>query len=558
MLTDEQLEAALKLIDSRYQKITEKYLRKVGGTINKIGELNQSSVNGLIQLRRMGVDVRTINRELRKVTGLTKKDLKKLYKKAAQEANTDARFSYVTKGVEPDNVRWDALVEDIWRQTAGTMDNLANSTVVADGYKAAVDEAIQAVTMGVTDYNVAIRDTIRQIGTAGMKVQYESGARKRLDSAVRMNVLDGVRQVQQKAQELIGEETGADGVEITAHPHSAPDHEPVQGKQFDLENFQKMQAGQRFEDTEGRSYKPFSRPITQWHCRHLVYYIILGVTKPMYAEEQLQQWEEDNQRGCVIDGKHYTTYQATQLMRKLELKIRQQKDTAILAKASGDTELRRECQGKISTLTKKYKEVAEKAGLKTRFDKTRVEGYKEIKKSSKPGEGGTVGKTVERYSDITQEWRDNAMPNSHAVEDAQEVTVSGNTYKVDGHNVVLDYSHHEKEIAELLEKEFGGEMKMLPRVNNPQGVSTPDYLFRGEGFDLKTIGETTGKNPLLNRIKKAKAQSDNFVFDITDSGLADSKVLEQITKAFSDKETEFVDKIVIVRNGRVVNVFKRA
>lgn len=377
MLTDEQLEAALKLIDSRYQKITEKYLRKVGGTINKIGELNPSSINGLIQLRRMGVDVRTINRELRKATGLTKKDLKKLYKKAVQEANTDARFSYVAKGVEPDNVRWEALVEYIWRQTAGTMDNLANSTVVADGYKAAVDEAIQAVTMGVTDYNAAIRDTIRKIGAAGMKVQYESGARKRLDSAVRMNVLDGVRQVQQKAQELIGEETGADGVEITAHPHSAPDHAPVQGKQFDLENFQRMQTGQSFADTKGRRYKPFSRPITQWHCRHLVYYIILGVTKPMYSEEQLQQWEEDNQRGCVIDGKHYTTYQATQLMRKLELKIRQQKDTAILAKASGDTELRRECQGKINALTKKYKDVAENAGLKTRFDKTRVEGYRE-------------------------------------------------------------------------------------------------------------------------------------------------------------------------------------
>lgn len=163
-----------------------------------------------------------------------------------------------------------------------------------------------------------------------------------------------------------------------------------------------------------------------------------------------------------------------------------------------------------------------------------------------------------RYADVTDEWRRTATPNSHEVEDAQEITVKGVSYKVDGHNVVLDYSRHEKEIAELLEKEFGGEIKMLPRVNNPQGVSTPDYMFRGEGYDLKTIGKTTGKNPLVNRIKKAKAQTKNFVFDITDADISDSKINEQIEKAFRDKETKFVDKILIIRNGKVIKVFKRA
>lgn len=495
MLTDEQLEAALKLIDSRYQKITEKYLRKVGGTINKIGELNQSSINGLIQLRRMGVDVRTINRELRKVTGLTQKDLKKLYKKAAQEANTDARFSYVAKGVEPDNVRWDALVEDIWQQTAGTMENLANSTVVADGYKAAVDEAIQAVTMGVTDYNAAIRDTIRQIGAAGMKVQYESGDRKRLDSAVRMNVLDGVRQVQQKAQELIGEEAGADGVEITAHPHSAPDHAPVQGKQFDLENFQRMQTGQAFADTKGRRYKPFSRPITQWHCRHLVYYIILGVTKPMYSEEQLQQWEEDNQRGCVIDGKHYTTYQATQLMRKLELKIRQQKDTAILAKASGDTELRRECQGKISALTKKYKEVAEKAGLKTRFDKTRVEGYRETSEDRKYQKELA---NREKFDKMVSEIKSNGLLPKNATVNMPPRQIDVEAMSFDDAHINAERGHNvTREIAEAWIKEskmsatvWNGKFERYYSKNGATYVDTIEKeirtAFAEKEFDEKT------------------------------------------------------------------------
>lgn len=388
MLTDKQIAKALDLIDDRYHEVITKYLQKVGKTINEIGHLNQSSINLLVQLRRMGVDVKTIERELQKVTKLTKKDIRTLYRKAAQEANTDARFSYVTKGVEPDSIRWEALVEDIWKQTAGAMDNLANSSVITDGYRSAIDDAVQAVTMGAADYNSTIRETVKRLGREGLQVEYESTylaadgqlkhRRRRLDSAVRQNILDGIRQVQQKAQELIGEEIGADGVDITAHPNSAPDHEPVQGRRFDLENFQRMQSGQDFEDVDGNHYEGFERPITQWRCRHLIFYILLGVTRRMYTDEQLDGWQSKNQKGCVIDGKHYTNYEATQLMRSLETEIRKQKDTAVLAKASGDDVLRRECQSNINKLTKKYNSVAEAAGLRKQMQKTRVEGFTPI------------------------------------------------------------------------------------------------------------------------------------------------------------------------------------
>lgn len=308
MLTDEQIAEALDLIDSRYQKVIKKYLQKVGTTINRIGKLNRSSVNLLIQLRRMGVDVQTIEQELQKVTRLTKKDIRTLYQKAAEEAHTDARFEYVTKGVEPSDVRWEALVEQLWMQSAGAMDNLARSTVISERYRAIIDEAVQAVTMGATDYNSTIRSAVKQLGRAGLQVKYHSGAVKRLDSAVRQNVLDGVRQVQQKAQELIGEEIGADGVDITAHPNSAPDHEPVQGRRFDLDNFRMMQSGFDFEDVDGKRYEGFKRPITQWCCRHLVYYILIGVSRRMYTDEQLKKWEEENHKGCTIGGRKFTNY----------------------------------------------------------------------------------------------------------------------------------------------------------------------------------------------------------------------------------------------------------
>ena len=407
MLTDELIADALELIDSRYHDVITKYLRKVGDTVNKIGHLNASSINLLIQLRRMGVDVRTIEQELQKVTNLTKKDIKTLYKKAAEEAASDSRIEYLSKGIEPDSIRWESLVENIWEQTSGAMENLANTSVLTDGYRDAIDDAVQAVTMGATDYNSAIRDTIKRIGQAGIQVEYDSTylasdgqikhRKRRLDSAVRQNVLDGIRQVQQKAQKLIGEEIGADGVDISAHPNSAPDHEPVQGRRFSLENFHRMQSAQDFEDVDGHQYAGFERPITQWRCRHVVFYILLGVTRRMYSDEQLQSWEDKNQQGCVIDGKKYTIYQATQLMRNIETEIRRQKDTAVLAKASGDSVLRRECQGNITRLTWKYNQVAEAAGLRKQMQRTQVDGFKPVSDEIVERIGRSVGAKAKNY-----------------------------------------------------------------------------------------------------------------------------------------------------------------
>lgn len=163
-----------------------------------------------------------------------------------------------------------------------------------------------------------------------------------------------------------------------------------------------------------------------------------------------------------------------------------------------------------------------------------------------------------KFTDITGNWYPDSVPNSHSVQDLQTYTVNGVSYEVDGHNVVLDYSAYEKEIAELLEREVGGELFMVPRVNNPQGVSTPDYLFHGKGYDLKTIGKTTGKNPIFNRVRKAKNQARRFVIDVSKAELAEDVIEQQIDKVFWSKETQFVEELVFIRDGKIIKVVKRA
>lgn len=131
-----------------------------------------------------------------------------------------------------------------------------------------------------------------------------------------------------------------------------------------------------------------------------------------------------------------------------------------------------------------------------------------------------------------------ATPNSHIVEDRQYFEYKGNRYNVDGKNVVLDYSSQEKNIAKRLEKTFGGEIYMLPRMNNPDGIQTADYLFRGEYWDLKKI-TGKGKHTLDSAIKKKKSQSNNFIFDIRNSEITVESINKQLTLIYKSKDRKW-------------------
>lgn len=380
MLTDKQIEEAYEIVRDRIDKVNDDYLQKVGEQIKAIGKLNPSSIHRLYQMGVYGANVRKLKKELAKALNLSQKEVNKLFEQAAKGEYEKAEFLAAEKGKQiipfSENLTLQKYIEALSAQTAETFLNFSNTTNIDEAYKEVVSDAIDSVARGVTDYNSAIRSSMRKLGGDGLRVTYESGLTRRLDTAIRMNILDGAKQVSQEAQRIIGEQIGADGVELSAHPFSALDHEAAQGRQFTLSEYEKMQSGEPFKDVDGKDYAGFRRPIAEWNCRHFASYIVLGVSPRRYTDRQLEEWKKANHEGCEIDGQHYTTYQASQLMRKLETKVREQKDIANLARAYGDDVSRREAQAKIRDLTAKYSEVAEKAGLRERRDKMIVESYK--------------------------------------------------------------------------------------------------------------------------------------------------------------------------------------
>lgn len=379
MLTDREIEAAYTRMRDRIDLVNAEYLKAVARQINAIGGLNASSIRKLAQMRIYRANVVKIKAALAKALNLSVQELQELLERAAREVYADADYMAVIRGRRLMQLEYNEplkkYISAVSAQTEERFHNYSNTTCIDENYQEAVTNAIDAVARGVTDYRSAIRDTMRKLGGDGLRITYESGVTRRMDTALRQNVLDGVKQIQQEAQRLIGEEIGATGVELSAHPFSAVDHEPAQGRQFSLQEFSRMQAGQPFTDANGNRYDGFKRPIGEWNCRHFASYIILGVSPRRYTDAQLKAWKEMNHKGCTIGGKHYTVYEASQLMRQLETSVRRQKDIANLAKLSGDDKLRREAQAKIVTLKAQYKAVSEASGLKQRAERMVVEGY---------------------------------------------------------------------------------------------------------------------------------------------------------------------------------------
>jgi len=160
------------------------------------------------------------------------------------------------------------------------------------------------------------------------------------------------------------------------------------------------------------------------------------------------------------------------------------------------------------------------------------------------------------HEDVTKEWLEKATPNSHDLVLQSYYEHNGKKYFVDGKYVIYDNSKDELETANWLKQTLGGEIIILPRINVPENIKTPDYLFRDEKWDLKKISGKT-KNTIDSILLKSKHQANNFIVDITNSKLTDTKVKNVIDNIYKHKNRKWINQIIIKRHNELIYVFKR-
>ena len=556
MLTPEQIEgfrlAAGRLIDP----VNTYLLKDIASRIQEAGKLTSTAAYEAWQVEWLGKGRKELERELSQLLGVTRREARKLLRSAARYGYDTTLSRYPGHLVPFDTNQ--AIQQIVSAAVTLAGDELKNITqtkailmvdpygryqALPKAYCACTDYAFQQVFTGAADYNTAIRQACAGIAKHGVSIAYASGVHTSLEAAVRRNIMGGLGLMTEQISRQNHDDLGCNGWEISAHANSAPDHEPIQGRQYSDKAYDTLNNG-------------LVRRIGTLNCGHVASPIILGVNSPQYSAEELEKFRQDNEAGVTFDGNHYTGYEATQMQRRLERAIRAQKRRVLLA-GPEDAAPRK---SRLVLLQQEYHRFSDGVGLRTEDERLEVSGFgpKQMKSAKAAVSKAAPAAKAVTFTDITGRWYPDADPNSHPVLELQEYASGGATYKVDGHNVVLDHDAHEKEIAELLEREVGGEIYLVPRVNNPQGVPTPDYLFHGRGYDLKTLSEKAGPNTMFQRVKKAKRQSRNFIIDVSDTKLDRETIAQQISKIFWSENTRFVDEIVIINDGRIVQVAKRA
>ena len=368
-------------------------LQRIGKRIKKYGKLSLADVKSINNIATVKQDMDAITKELAKVTGYNISQIEQMYGELLEEQHlaNQPLYDYRGKKFVPfaENRELQAIARAYAKSTGETMINLAKTKALCildsngnvkglqKAYTDVLDKAVMQVTTGATDFHTAMRDSIIELGGSGVRVDYGGGVTRRLDTVVRQNLLWGAKQASVEYNEMIGEELGCDGYEVDWHSNPRHSHEFMQGKQFVVGKARTIN-GVHFD-----SFDEANERLQDYGCLHYKTPVICGISEPRYSPEELKRLNEQNAKRYTIDGKEYSGYEITQMQRRLESSVRNEKTTRDLAKASGDNALVKRCNERIKAYQTKYNEISEITGIQG--DKKRMS----VARGAAPVKGAT-------------------------------------------------------------------------------------------------------------------------------------------------------------------------
>ena len=359
-------------------------LARIGKRIKTIGKMSVSDLQALNNVADVRGDMASIMRDLAKVTSQNVAQIYKMYSEVLEEQHLANKplYDYRKKTFVPfaENTELQAMAKAYAKSTAETMVNLAKTKALCildhNGnvkglqkyYTNVLDKAVMQVSTGATDFHTAMRDSIVELGGSGVRVDYGGGVTRRLDTAVRQNLLWGAKQASVEYNTMIGEELGCDGVEVDAHSNPRESHRFMQGQQYSLHG-KKTINGVVYEDFEASGA---SSALQDYGCLHYRTPILLGISEPRFSKKQLAEIEEQNNKEYTIGERTGNRYFWSQRMRNLESATREQKTIRDLARSSGDKVLVKKCNERIKAYRQKYDEICNATGLSTELKRLSV------------------------------------------------------------------------------------------------------------------------------------------------------------------------------------------
>lgn len=376
MLTPEQIDGLREAASRLTDPINEYIIRDVARRAAKAGRMTSTAAYQLWRAQEVGAAMEELEAYLQEYLGLTEREVQRLYRQAAQYGyDLDVKRLGAAAPAFEDNLALQQIVSASVELAGPELRNIIRTKALGficpDGqimalenaYYRTLDTAYSLVAHGAADYNTAVRRACNMLCDGGVKVvTYQSGQTATLEAAVRRSVIGGLGLMQEQIAQQTHDQLGCDGWEITAHANSAPDHEPIQGRQYSDKAYKELNDSLR-------------RRIGTLNCGHAAFGVILGVSTPQYTPQELAQFRAQNEEGINYEGRHYTGYEATQMQRKLERAIRKQKNQVIASREADDTTWQRQSRSKLNILRQRYREFSKEAGLIQQNERTFVSGF---------------------------------------------------------------------------------------------------------------------------------------------------------------------------------------
>lgn len=573
-MNDELQEIIADRFAKRFSKFNEKVLHELGKVIKELGEVIPSDAYKLAQQLKYNTTIKDLEKELAKITGKSIQEIKEVLEYIAKENIQFAEPFYKARGLNvpiyENHGELQRIVNSMATLSNNEFINIARSTGfklldldkkplllnMEETYHRVIDEAVYAITTGKESYNQLMRNTLKQLASSGVrKIEYDSGYTRRLDTAIRMNILDTMRQVSNETSKQFGKEFNSDGVEVSVHISPAPDHEDVQGHQFSNKEFEKFQNHLDCVDYKGNEIhhkhnKYERRAISEYNCYHYIFPVILSISKPLYDDKELQDIILNNNKGVEIDGKHYTNYEVTQLQRQLETEIKKTKEQNIIAQASGDDELTLKSQQRITSLMNKYKQISKQTNMEVDIDRTYVPNYKSKKI-----------KQDLSYKDLTEQLK-NMNGNPNPIERRLNYSIDS-----EGNKHYDFYFEDDKKIREeiiiqkKLEEITGYKVYLNPKTRS-NGYRSPDFWIEdtNELWDLKGIDGNSEKviDNILHTASDKKFQTSNLILKQRKTFHEIGYLKEKIKEIFDKNQRQKIKQVILLDNeDNVIVYYKR-
>lgn len=379
MLTPEYLKQQPEHIVKIFEGLEDEVIEDISRRIAKNLELTETAGYQIEMLTRMGYDIDGIEKEIAKTTNLATDELEKiLYESAETSYNNDRRiYKKGGKGLPSldENIPMKRFIEATVKQSKGTMRNLSNTIGFADKnlfkpygifYRDTIDYAVFQLGTGAFDYNTVLRQAVKKLGDSGLRsIDYESGRRYQLESAVRMNVLTAMSQITGYMSLANADMMGQDLMEITAHMGARPSHKEWQGEIVSREG---RRGYLSFEDIGYGDVEGFQGA----NCIHGWHPFFPGISERAYTDEELENIDPPD---FEYGGRSYTAYDATQKQRYYERQMRQTKRNIIAYDGAGLKDDFTAASIKLRRQREEYIKFSKAANLRPKVERTGTYGY---------------------------------------------------------------------------------------------------------------------------------------------------------------------------------------